>query len=52
MTIGMAAIRLSMALLAAWLWLGAVAFAQESGSKQAAETADRLQPFPGRSEPI
>ena len=33
MTIRMAAIRLSMALLGAWLWLGAAAFAQESGSQ-------------------
>ena len=48
MMIRMAATRLSMALLGAWLWLGAAAFAQDAGSKEAAETADKLQALSGQ----
>jgi moderate conductance mechanosensitive channel len=44
MTTGLAAIRLSLAVLCAWLWLGAVALAQDSApAGEAAATADKLQ---------
>ena len=48
MTIHMAATRLCIALLGAWLWLGATAFAQESGSPASQETADKLQTLSGQ----